>query len=355
VTAPADPLPSRARLVAATLATLDEHGYSTLRVVDVARRAGLTTGAIYGSFRTKHTLVAAALHDRHPAALAAAVDAAAAGAGHADVLAAALDVLDARGYTKLQLSDVARLAGTTVADLRPAFPTRHHLIAAAVVATAPDRYVEAVAELTHDDAGPAASAGVDSTTRDRLLAAALDVLDTAGYRGARIADIARRAGVTTGAVYKNFDSKDQLLDAAMAQRYGNLFRAALGHAAAGPGGLLAVVTAALDQASSVEHRALIELFAVASRDRDAGAPLVQELDRRHREIADLVDESKADGQIPPEVPSDGLADILQLLAVGNIVVHGIGARHATPHEIEATLRHLTGAFGSARPPDGSDG
>ena len=43
-----------------------------------------------------------------------------------------------------------------------------------------------------------------SSTRDRLLAAAVDVFVEQGYEGARVQDIARGAGLTTGAIYANF-------------------------------------------------------------------------------------------------------------------------------------------------------
>ena len=46
------------------------------------------------------------------------------------------------------------------------------------------------------------------------LAAAVDVFREQGYEGARVQDIARAAGLTTGAIYANFRGKgDLLLDA----------------------------------------------------------------------------------------------------------------------------------------------
>lgn len=285
--------------------------------------------------------MAAALQERHPAALAGDTDPA--------VLEAALAAVDAQGYTKVRLADVARHVGTTAAELRRTFPTRHHLIAAAVVATAPDRYADAIAELTNGDDTPS-PAGHDASTRDRLLAAALDVLDTAGYRGARIVDIAHRAHMTTGAVYKNFGSKHELLDAAMAKRYSDLYRSALALGAGRPGGLLAAVAAALDQHAELDHRALVELFAIAGLAHDAGAPLLHELTRRHRDIADLVDEANAEGNITPDVPTDGLAHVVQLLAIGNIVTQAIGARHATTDQPQTTLRHLADGLAAPPPP-----
>lgn len=47
-------------------------------------------------------------------------------------------------------------------------------------------------------------------TRRRLLAAAARVFAAKGYHGASVSEIARTAGFTTGALYANFGSKEQL-------------------------------------------------------------------------------------------------------------------------------------------------
>ena len=51
-------------------------------------------------------------------------------------------------------------------------------------------------------------------TRERLLDAAARVIVRDGYQGARLADVAREAGLTTGAVYSNFRNKEELFVAA---------------------------------------------------------------------------------------------------------------------------------------------
>jgi AcrR family transcriptional regulator len=52
------------------------------------------------------------------------------------------------------------------------------------------------------------------TTRERLLDAAARVIARDGYHGARLAEIAREAGLTTGAIYSNFRDKEELFLAA---------------------------------------------------------------------------------------------------------------------------------------------
>ena len=61
----------------------------------------------------------------------------------------------------------------------------------------------------------------DDPIRERLVEAATAVFAERGYDGARVGDIARRAGLTTGAIYSNFTGKAQLLAAAQSP-LGNL-------------------------------------------------------------------------------------------------------------------------------------
>ena len=49
-----------------------------------------------------------------------------------------------------------------------------------------------------------------ASTRERLLSAAREVIEHAGYGGASVAAIADRAGVATGTLYRHFASKEEL-------------------------------------------------------------------------------------------------------------------------------------------------
>ena len=59
----------------------------------------------------------------------------------------------------------------------------------------------------------------DDPIRVQLLAAAARVFAAKGYSGTKIQDIVEEAGLSTGAVYGRFKSKDELLrEAVFAQR-----------------------------------------------------------------------------------------------------------------------------------------
>jgi AcrR family transcriptional regulator len=61
--------------------------------------------------------------------------------------------------------------------------------------------------------------GKRDRTRRQLVDATLAVVAEHGFAGASLAEIAARAGMTTGAIYSNFDGKAGLLYAAMASKH----------------------------------------------------------------------------------------------------------------------------------------
>lgn len=59
----------------------------------------------------------------------------------------------------------------------------------------------------------------EAGTRERLLNAAIEVIDTEGVKGIRIREIASAAGVREPSVYHFFGSRDGLVEAALAERF----------------------------------------------------------------------------------------------------------------------------------------
>lgn len=67
-----------------------------------------------------------------------------------------------------------------------------------------------------------AAAEPETTTRDRILAAALDVFAERGFDGARVRDIAERAGANLGLLTYYFTDKQQLWQAAVGSAFAEL-------------------------------------------------------------------------------------------------------------------------------------
>ncbi|SEO66980.1 TetR/AcrR family transcriptional regulator [Amycolatopsis saalfeldensis] len=125
--------------------------------------------------------------------------------------------------------------------------------------------------------GPGRTRPTRSETRRRILDAAFTVFGERGIAASKLTEVAAAAGLTKGAVYSSFASKDELVLALMEEHAAHRLEASLaGFAEAGDGGVgLGCVAAVLMhemRTDAVWHRLLAEFFALAHHDehrRDA--------------------------------------------------------------------------------------
>jgi AcrR family transcriptional regulator len=160
----------------------------------------------------------------------------------------------------------------------------------------------------------------DSSTRERLLAAAVEVFVDQGYEGARLQDIARTAGLTTGAVYANFRDKGELLFAAIGARAGVEMDALLAAAHdREPRAFLEMLGNQLVQPRR-QPPLLIDAIAAARRDEELASALRERLDARAGVLAGIVERAKLDGAIDPAIDSETFARFGITLAMGALVL-----------------------------------
>jgi AcrR family transcriptional regulator len=160
----------------------------------------------------------------------------------------------------------------------------------------------------------------DSSTRERLLAAAVEVFVDQGYEGARLQDIARTAGLTTGAVYANFRDKGELLFAAIGARAGVEMDALLAEAHdREPRAFLEMLGNQLVQPRR-EPPLLIDAIAAARRDEELAGALRERLNARAGALAGIVERAKLDGAIDPAIDSETFARFGITLAMGALVL-----------------------------------
>ena len=95
---------------------------------------------------------------------------------------------------------------------------------------------------------------------DEILSAALDVFNEKGFAAARVEDIAKRAGLSKGAVYLYFDSKEAMLKALVEQSAGQIANAA---------SALALMGAERDPEKA--YRAILKMALTALSDPDISA------------------------------------------------------------------------------------
>lgn len=167
---------------------------------------------------------------------------------------------------------------------------------------------------------PLASApDVPSEADDRIRAALLDaaaaVFAERGYDGTRIQEVVRRAGLSTGAVYGRFASKDDLLREAV-----------ISHATPHVRGMPAGTTRVADLVERLatrttpdlaEHEALLLEAYVSARRHPEIADAIEQANRRWRqEAAPLTEAARRDGSLDPDLDEQAVLFLVRVLRLG---------------------------------------
>jgi AcrR family transcriptional regulator len=172
---------------------------------------------------------------------------------------------------------------------------------------------------------PARPTTREPTTRERLLAAAIGVFVEQGYESARLQDIARAAGLTTGAVYANFRGKAELLSEAIGARADAEMDAVLAEAHRREAReLLGSLGDRLVQPRS-QVPLLIDAVAAARRDGELARALRERLGAREAVVVELVEHAKEAGTVDPALDSATFARFCVTLAMGAVVLRTLHA------------------------------
>ena len=198
---------------------------------------------------------------------------------------------------------------------------------------------------------PAAPAAPDvlESTRDKLLGAATAVFSERGYDGAGVQEIARRAGLTTGAIYANFAGKADLLFEAIGARSADelddLLRPVRTTLRAGE--LLAELGShLLDEPLPNDRQAglLIEAFVAARRDDDLATLVRSLIDERVASIGTIVERAQVEGSVGADVDADALTRFALVLALGSLLYTSIGIDRPDQDAWGSLIRRIVRSF-----------
>jgi AcrR family transcriptional regulator len=186
----------------------------------------------------------------------------------------------------------------------------------------------------------------DDPTRDRLVAAAAEVFGEKGYDRAGVAEIARRAGFTTGAIYGRFRGKGELLLAAIeAQTDDELEQLFAEHRFEGHAtDILTTVGSHLvtDEFDSGQAL-LLEAFVAARRDPEVAAMLRRVIEERTRSLVALVDEAKRTGDIDPDLDTLSIVRFCHAVGLGFLLFGAVDLDRPAPEPWEQLITRLVGA------------
>jgi len=191
------------------------------------------------------------------------------------------------------------------------------------------------------------------STRERLLDAAVEVFLDQGYDGARLADVARTAGLTTGAVYSNFRNKTELLSEALGGRTSAEIDALLGAIPAEslPDALRLLGRGLVDPPHARERTLLLDAIVAARRDPDLAQLLRERARRRRDQLTGLVAGAQRAGTVDPELDPDAMARLCAVIAIGNVVARALDLPAPDPDSWGDIVDRIVAAVAPPSPED----
>lgn len=165
-----------------------------------------------------------------------------------------------------------------------------------------------------------------------------------GYEGARVQDVARAAGLTTGAIYANYRGKAELLFDAIGSRAGAEVDALLEQAAGSDARDVFERLGALLARPNAQPPLLLDAIAAARRDPELATVVRDRLTTREATIADLVDRAKRNDVIDDDVDTDAFARFCLTLAAGALVVRTLGLEPLDQDNWQALIHRLVDAI-----------
>lgn len=195
----------------------------------------------------------------------------------------------------------------------------------------------------------------DIDTRQRLLDAAAAVFAEKGYERAGVQEIARRAGLTTGAIYSRFTGKAELLAEAIdGHTHTELDELFAHHRFEGSAAdILTTVGSHLvtrpPADDSTGRALLLEAFVAARRDPELAGALRRHLDERAHKLAALVEAAKADGRIDAAFDTDAVVRFCHAVGLGFLLVDAVQLDLPAAEPWEALIARLVGSLAPTAP------
>jgi AcrR family transcriptional regulator len=196
----------------------------------------------------------------------------------------------------------------------------------------------------------------DDVLRSRLLQAAAQVFARQGYEGTKIMDIVREAGLSTGAVYGRFRSKNELLRAAIIEQAGHV-----AHVDESGITRVADVIARMGRhttgALSTEESVRLEAFVVARREPEIAQAIKDASATSRHSMQPLVDAATKDGTVAADIDPEAVLFFLRTVGLGLLLQRSAGLPGPDPRAWRTLVRRVVDSFGegtqAASPEGGS--
>ena len=186
----------------------------------------------------------------------------------------------------------------------------------------------------------------NSELSDRLLAAAADLFAEKGYEQAGVAEIARRAGVTTGAIYSRYTGKADLLQDAVKNHapteITRLLRAEDNDQS--PKDILADMGEHLLDDLHESTGIFIEALVAARRDPDLAIVLHQLATQEGEQVKKILEAAKTSGSIDQDLDNLALVRLAHAIGYGMNVTRLLGLELPTKDSWTDVIDRVINSF-----------
>ncbi len=184
----------------------------------------------------------------------------------------------------------------------------------------------------------------------RLLDAAAEVFAERGYDKAGVAEIARRAGVTTGAIYARHRGKAELLVEAIDPHASDELELLFAdHRFQGRmSDILLAAGASLirrGESDPTESSLLLEAFVAARRHPEVAAVMRARIAERQRRLTEIVELAKAQGGVDPDIDTASLVTFCHAVGFGFLLLDPLEPDLPDADAWERLLVRLVDALG----------
>ncbi|MBT2369136.1 TetR/AcrR family transcriptional regulator [Streptomyces sp. ISL-10] len=179
--------------------------------------------------------------------------------------------------------------------------------------------------------------------RERLIEAAVQEFGEQGYDRARVQDIARRAGLSTGAIYGNFRNKAELLAEAVdygLAAAGRKLGRALNQGAAPADVLQLIITYHSDPHQRSWAPLVSEALAAARRDGEVARKVHAALYRAEKSLTELAELAQQDGSLTADIDPALCARLVLSVSLGMDVLTSLDVKGPDHDAWTASIHRL---------------
>jgi len=175
---------------------------------------------------------------------------------------------------------------------------------------------------------------------DRLVAAAAEVFAEQGYDRATVAEIARRAGVTTGAIYSRYRGKADLMADALGTHLAANFEQVLPEAPGGGADLLSVLGKHLIDPPTPRNWLILEAVVASRRDPELNDMIRRSFEDDESRVSKAIQQAKDDGQIDRSISTQAIACFALALGTGMNVGQLLGREQPSLEDWNAIIHRV---------------